>query len=298
MTRAHLIANPEARRVTPALSHVVRAALEAKYKLDTTQTHARDAGVDVARDAVASGAEVIVAFGGDGLINEVVNGIAGTGAALAIIPGGTMNVFARNLGIPNDPLEATDRLLHLPEGASARLVKVGLANDRYFTFACGCGFDAEAAGHVEEHRQTKRRFGEPYFYAAATATFLSSFISRDPFLHIEGDFDPIDGVLAIATNGGPYAYLARLSLKLGAGGEPGLLDLFALEKMEPRRLPMYALGAFVTGDFGAGSHNLRGLESFTVSSQSPFGVHVDGEPLAPATRVECRAAAAEIPVLV
>ena len=128
MLRAHLIMNPEARGVTPSLQHLMATALEARFKLGVTETHARDAGVDVARDAVDSGAELLIAFGGDGLVNEVVNGMAGSDATLAIIPGGTMNVFARNLGVPTNPTEAADHILRIAGDTEPRRMSLGLAN--------------------------------------------------------------------------------------------------------------------------------------------------------------------------
>src|SRR5712691_6005 len=196
MLRAHLIMNPEARGVTPSLQHLMTTALEARFRLKVTETHARDVGVEVARDAVDDGAELLIAFGGDGLVNEVVNGMAGSDATLAIIPGGTMNVFARNLGIPTNPADAADHILGHAGHIVPRRLPLGLANDRYFTFACGCGFDAEAAGRVEAHGGAKRRYGEPYFYAAALATFAASYATRQPFLTCEGEFGAEEVVLA------------------------------------------------------------------------------------------------------
>src|SRR5260370_26835575 len=100
MLRAHLIMNPEARGVTPSLQHLMATALEARFKLGVTETHARDAGVEVARRAVGSGAELLIAFGGDGLVNEVVNGMAGSDAPLGILPRGTLNIFPPAPGLP------------------------------------------------------------------------------------------------------------------------------------------------------------------------------------------------------
>src|SRR2546421_11965215 len=97
MLRAHLIMNPEARGVTPSLQHLMATALEARFKLGVTETHARDAGVEVARRAAGSGAELLIAFGGDGLVNEVVNGMAGGGAPPAVIPPGPTNGLAPQL---------------------------------------------------------------------------------------------------------------------------------------------------------------------------------------------------------
>src|SRR5207237_481444 len=96
-----------------------------------TETHARDAGVEVARRAAGSGAELLIAFGGDGLVNEVVNGMAGSDATLAIIPGGTMNVFARNLGLPTNPTQAADHILRIAGDTEEVVLAVGLVGDAY-----------------------------------------------------------------------------------------------------------------------------------------------------------------------
>src|SRR5260370_24391643 len=120
MLRAHLIMNPEARGVTPSLQHLMATALEARFELGVTETHARDAGVEVARRAVGSGAELLIAFGGDGLVNEVVNGMAGSDATLAIIPGGPMNVLPRNRRLPTPPPQAAHPTLTISRDATPR----------------------------------------------------------------------------------------------------------------------------------------------------------------------------------
>jgi len=297
MLRAHLIMNPEARGVTPSLQHLMATALEARFKLGVTETHARDAGVEVARDAVDSGAELLIAFGGDGLVNEVVNGMAGSDATLAIIPGGTMNVFARNLGIPTNPTEAADHILRIAD-AEPRRMSLGLANDRYFTFACGCGFDAEAAARVESHRSAKRRYGEPYFYAAALATFAASYALKKPFLTCEGEFGTEEVVLAVGLVGDAYAYLAGRPLRLSAAGPPdGGLGLFMVRRLSFVHLPRYAFGA-VTGRFGPGAVSLADLDEFIVSGDEAVAYHVDGETLEPASKVHVRPAPHVLSVLV
>ena len=298
MLRAHLIMNPEARGVTPSLQHLMATALEARFKLDVTETHARDAGVDVARDAVDSGAELLIAFGGDGLVNEVVNGMVGSDATLAIIPGGTMNVFARNLGVPTNPTEAADHILRIAGDIEPRRMSLGLANDRYFTFACGCGFDAEAAARVESHRSAKRRYGEPYFYAAALATFAASYALKKPFLTCEGEFGTEEVVLAVGLVGHAYAYLAGRPLRLSPNGPPdGGLGLFMVRRLSFIHLPRYAFGA-VTGRFGPGAVSLAELDEFIVSGDEAVAYHVDGETLEPASKVHVRPAPHTLSVLV
>lgn len=297
--RAQLIMNPEARGVRPHLQRIIHSALSSRFKLEATETRARDEAIDLAAVAVDSGAELVIAFGGDGLVNEVVNGVAGSDAAIAIIPGGTMNVFARNVGIPRDPLEATDLILARAGEVAPRTMSLGKANDRFFTFACGAGFDAEAAARVEAHRSTKRRFGEPYFYAAAMAVFLRTYFDRDPFLLVETASTKIDAVMAIGLTAGPYAYLAGRPVRLTEGVRSAdELDLFVLRKLTYGRVPTYGLGALVTGRFGKDSRALRDIGSYSVSAQAPFAVHVDGEPVEPVASLVVNGSAATIGVLV
>src|SRR5438128_369450 len=146
-----------------------------------------------------------------------------------------------------------------------RRMSLGLANDRYFTFACGCGFDAEAAARVESHRSAKRRYGEPYFYAAALATFAASYAVKKPFLTCEGEFGTEEVVLAVGLVGHAYAYLAGRPLRLSPNGPPdGGLGLFMVRRLSFVHLPRYAFGA-VTGRFGPGAVSLAELDEFSVS---------------------------------
>lgn len=209
-----------------------------------------------------------------------------------------MNVFARNLGLPKSVLDATDFLLERAGKVPPRTVELGGANGRLFTFACGCGFDADAASHVEMNRPTKWRFGEPYFFAAAFLTFAKTYIGRAPFLRCRGSFGETEGVAAIALNGGTYAYLAGRPLRLSKSRAPsGALDLFVLKKMAYHHLPAYAVGAFASGKYGPSAAAYQSLEEFEVIGNAPFPLHVDGEPLPPVARVEMRASAGTIPVL-
>lgn len=298
MLRAHLIMNPEARRVRPAVRRVVQAALEARFKLDATVTEARDAAIEVAAGAAEAGCDLVVAFGGDGLVNEVANGIAGTGVTLGVVPGGTMNVLARNLGIPRDPLEAADLILRKAGSDSPRQIRLGLANDRYFTFVCGCGFDADAAARAEDHKAGKRRFGELYFYGAALSTFFSSYLRREPHLRCEGGFPSAHGVLVIGLLARAYAYLAGRPVRLSRRPADGRLDLFILRRLRPFDLPRYALAAFATSDFGPEARVHESVEEYVVSADAPFPIQVDGEPLGSATRVHVRLSPHTLPVVV
>ena len=298
MQRAHLVVNPFARGVTAASTRAAARVLAEGFSLEVSETTSPLAGTAVARRAADRGAELVVAFGGDGLVNEVVNGLVGTGAALGVVPGGTMNVFARSLGLPRRPLEAARLLVSKAQSGAPLRVDLGRANDRYFTFACGLGFDAEAAARVNDHRRAKHRFGEPYFYAAALATLVRAYSVRAPFLRCEGDFAPRSGVMAIALIGRPYAYLAGRPVRLGASpGSGSGLSVFVVHDLRLWRVPEYAAGALLTGRFGRAAALLEDLAWLRVSADEPLPAHVDGERLPPSAAVEIEAVEAALEVV-
>lgn len=277
---AVLIVNPYAGRLRAAQREQVVEALRARFHLEGFSTTARDAAIGIARDAAESGAELVVAFGGDGHVNEVANGVAGTDSALAIVPGGTMNVFARALGVPMDPFEAVERL-HERIATPPQKVPLGKMDDRYFTFSAGCGFDAEAAERVERDLPAKRRFGELFFYWSAFRVLASTYRHRAASMtvHLGGTEVPV--AMAIACNSGPYAYLRGRSIHIAPHVRlDGDLDLFALKKMKIEALPLYAWRV-LSGDLIHHRDALyrSGLTSFEISADKDFHRHVDGEPL-------------------
>ncbi|MDQ4064432.1 MAG: hypothetical protein M3161_00100 [Actinomycetota bacterium] len=282
---AVLIVNPYAGRLAPADRERVVEALRARFKLEGFSTTARDAAIGIARDAAHSGAELVIAFGGDGHVNEVANGVAGTSATLGVVPGGTMNVFARSLGLPTDPFAAVDRL-HELVGAPPRKVPLGKMDERFFTFSAGCGFDAEAAELVERDLPSKRRFGELFFYWSAFRVLATSYRHRAATMTLRGSFGEERVAMAIGCNAGPYAYLAGRAIDLAPKVMlEGELDVFALKAMRVEALPIYAWRCLVSGDL---VHHRdvfyrSGLGGFEISADKPFHRHVDGEPLPPAT---------------
>lgn len=281
---AALIVNPNAGRLSDGARRGVVETLERRLGVVTHATTVRDAGIGLAQEAAASGAEVVIAFGGDGHVNEVLNGIAGTSATLGIIPGGTMNVFARVLGIPLDPFAAIDQLVQSLERAP-RSLPLGRMDDRYFAFSAGCGFDAEVAERVETYLRSKRRFGEIFFYWSAFRVLARSFNLRHPWLTLSGPFGRVPVAMAIACNAGPYAYLAGKPVDLApeARLDRGL-DIFSLTHMKLEALPLYMWRIAVSGDLVHHPDVFYAcdLTTFEVTSDRWFHRHVDGEPLSPA----------------
>jgi diacylglycerol kinase family enzyme len=279
-----LIVNPGAGRASTARRLEVVDEVRRRFRVDVYETPARGAGLEIAAQAAGARAAAVIAFGGDGLVNEVANAVAGTATALAIVPGGTMNVFARALGIPTDPAAALESLVARWE--TPRRVPLGRMDDRYFTFSAGCGFDAEAAGRVERDFRSKRTFGELFFYWSAVRVLAGTYRHRNPSMTLSGDFGEVPVAMAIGCNAGPYAYLGGRAVKLApAVTLDGGLDVFALRSMRIEALPFYAWRAVVSGDLvhHRDTFYASGLDRFEISGDTPFARHVDGEPLPPAT---------------
>jgi len=282
---AVLIVNRHAGRLSHTSREEVVACLGEHLSLDVVSTVGREDATAVASRAASDGARLVVAFGGDGHVNEVVNGLAGTASTLAIVPGGTMNVFARSLGIPRSPMDA---VAHLGRSVALlpRTVHLGKMDDRYFTFSAGCGFDAEVAALVDHDVPNKRRFGEIFFYWSALRVLAGAYRHRKASMMLSGPFGEEAVSMAIACNTGPYAYLLGRAVEIAPEVRlDGGLDVFALRRMRIEALPSYTLTTVVTGSISRHGDALyeRDLEGFTISSDRPFARHVDGEPVEPST---------------
>lgn len=283
---AVVIVNPNAGRLSESVRSEVLAALRARFTVEVFATTARDTGISIAQEVTEDADRLVIAFGGDGHVNEVVNGVAGTGSTLAIIPGGTMNVFARALGLPLDPFEAI-RYLENALGRAPRRVHLGKMDERYFTFSAGCGFDAEAAERVERYVPNKRRFGELFFYWSAFRVLAGSYRHRQPFMTLSGSFGSQRVAMAIACNAGPYAYLLDRPVAVAPRVRlEGGLDVFGLRTMKIEAFPMYAWRAAVSGDLVDHDEVVyeSDLDGFDLVGDKPFNRHVDGEPLPPRSK--------------
>src|SRR6476620_5597248 len=161
--RLLLVVNASASSVTARGRVVIQKALSADHSVTMAETKRRGHAMRLAQGAANDGIDVVVCLGGDGTLNEVANGVAGTATALAPLPGGSTNVFARTIGYPNDPIEATGVLVGALARRQIRRVGVGRVNGRAFLFHTGVGFDAAVVAAVEERGELKRWAGHPLF---------------------------------------------------------------------------------------------------------------------------------------
>src|SRR4051794_31074802 len=178
--RMLVVVNPYATSVSDQLKRLVVTALQGRYRVDAIDTEGRDHATELCRDAAEAGYDVVVAFGGDGTVNEAANGLAGTATALTCLPGGATNVYCRMLGIPNDIVDATEHLLRVADAWRPRRLDLGVVNGRRFLFSSGYGLDAAVVRQVDAHPRAKARLRHWYFAYAGLGTFAPGYVLWPP----------------------------------------------------------------------------------------------------------------------
>ena len=184
--RLLLIVNTSASSVTARARVVIHKALSADHDVVLKETNRRGHAARLAQGAAADGMDAVVVLGGDGTLNEAANGLAGSPTALAVLPGGSTNVFARTLGMANDPIEATSQLLSALNARSVERVGLGQLNSRYFLFHAGIGFDAAVVARVEKLAPLKRYAGPALFVMATLLTWATGYDRRRPAFSVQG----------------------------------------------------------------------------------------------------------------
>jgi diacylglycerol kinase family enzyme len=286
--RGLLIVNPQATTTTGNSADLAIRSLAGLVDLDVEHTRYRGHARELAE---AARGELVIVLGGDGAVNEAVNGImsrrtgtAGGGAApvLAIIPGGGANVFARALGLPVDAAAAIARIGAVLKSGRYQTIGLGLAGDRYFTFSAGLGLDAEAVGEVERLRASGRRESPALFAWAILRRHLAT-DRRIPALTLERDGQPAIGDLFMTaiTNRSPWTYIrGRAVVPVPNPDFNSGLDVLALRKLRATTI-VSAVGQMlaIRRRSPRGRHMLTvtGLETLTVRSVRPIAFQVDGD---------------------
>ncbi len=244
--RMLVIVNPYATTVSDRLRNLVVYALQGRYEVTAIDTESKDHATELCREAALEGYDVVVTFGGDGTVNEAVNGLVGSPTPLCPLPGGNTNVFCRMLGIPSEIVDATEHLLRLADDWRPRQVDLPRVNDRLFTFSSGLGLDATVVRRVDARPHLKARFGPWFFTSAAVASFLRDYLVRPPRLEVEAsDGRRTTGVTAIVQNADPYTYFKGRPVHLAEGAtlDGGTLSTVVLERATPLDVPTIAFRA-------------------------------------------------------
>ena len=237
--RMLVIVNPYATTVSDRLKNLVVYALRGSYHVDAIDTEARNHATELCREAAREGYDVVVAFGGDGTVNEAANGLAGSDTPLTCLPGGRTNVYCRMLGIPTDVVDATEHLLQIADDWSPRRLDIGYVNERQFLFSAGVGLDASVVERVDSHPRLKARLGEWYYTWTGIQTFNRRYLLKPPRFEVELGEERVQGVTAIIQNAAPYTYFGNRPVEIAEGAtlESGQLAGVVLKRSNPVEIP-------------------------------------------------------------
>lgn len=290
--RVLVVTNPRATAMSGRERDVLAHALASDAELDVAETANRGHAAALACRAMRGGVDAVVALGGDGTVNEVINGLLTDGVhdrvpALGIVPAGSTNVFVRALGLPHDRIEATGSLLEGLRAGTTRPVSMGLAStggdERYFCFAAGLGFDAAIVHGVERMRRKGKRSTHVLYSRVGVAEFFKA-DRRHPKLRVElPDGTRWDDIhFAIVANADPWTFVGNRPLR----PTPGVTFDSGLGVYARRR--MRTMGVLVSmarlagrrpkvGRFGA--YSTHDLDHITLVADEPMPFQVDGDAL-------------------
>jgi diacylglycerol kinase family enzyme len=293
--RALLVVNPKATTTSERSRDVLVRALRSQVDLSVEYTRRRGHAAVLTRAAAESGVDVVVTLGGDGTVNEAVNGLmtaadvlAGRTTApayrlpaLAVVPGGSTNVFARALGLPRDWIEGTGVILAGLRDGRHRVIGLGRADDRYFTFCAGMGLDAAVVRRVEQAR-LRGRTSTPALYVRSTIGQFFTDDRKTPPLSLERPGEPTENELGtvIIQNTAPWTYVGDRPINPNpeASFDRGL-DVLAM-----RRLYVGSTARTVT-QLASRKADPRGRQvlrlhdqaEFTVVANRPQAFQLDGD---------------------
>jgi diacylglycerol kinase family enzyme len=313
--RALLIVNPHATSTTRLRRDVIARALASAVELEIVETRYRGHATTLARGAAAEGYSLVLTLGGDGTVNEAVNGLLrgthvdgggqashgagsqhnGRAPALAPLPGGNANVFARSLGLPADPVDAAGQVVDALNAHRCRSVGLGLADDRYFAFNSGLGIDAEVVRAVEGRRAHGRSVSPALYLRMALRQFYRLTDRRHPSVMLEQSGGDRDGPLFWCTvsNSSPWTYLGRrpVSTNPQASFDSGL-DVFGMRTLSTAstlRTLRQMLVPRTEPPRGRGLVARHDLTELTLEADRPVAFQIDGEYVGERERVTFRA---------
>jgi YegS/Rv2252/BmrU family lipid kinase len=268
--RIFVVINPASGQPEPVLHTLNQVFHPAGVDWDVAVTKKYGDGMNYARQAAESGYEVVAAYGGDGTVMEVVNGLIGTGVPLAALPGGTGNVMSVELVIPQD-LAGAAELAISPE-KQIRPVDVGQCGEYHFLLRVYLGFDAQRIALTS--REMRDRYGKAAYLLAAIKAMPESKAVRYQ-LTIDGEQVEIEGFTLMLENAGSLG-MGDLSLAPDVSISDGQLDLFCMTSFDIKGLAAGA--ASITGrDYDENQFRHWQAREVTIASDPPQAVIGDGE---------------------
>ncbi|BCB87047.1 diacylglycerol/lipid kinase family protein [Phytohabitans suffuscus] len=285
--RALLVVNPKATTTSERVRDVLVRALRSEFDLAVERTRRRGHATTLAREAAAGGVDVVCTLGGDGTINEVVNGLM-TGApvetrpALAVVPGGSTNVFARALGLPKGWAEGASVILEALHAGRIRTIGLGRADDRYFTFCAGLGLDASVVRRVEQARLRGRTSTPALYMRSAVSQYFTAIDRRHPAISLEQPGEATEAELStvIIQNTAPWTFIGDRAINPNPGASFDLgLDVLALRRL---RVPsttrtVTQLLSRHSEPHGSQVIRLHDVSEFSLVAERPQAFQLDGD---------------------
>ncbi|HKY48404.1 MAG TPA: diacylglycerol kinase family protein [Acidimicrobiia bacterium] len=283
MQRLLLVANPSSSQFTGGGHRTVVRILQRRFDVETAWPQSTEHARALTAEATADGFEVVAAMGGDGVVHHVGHVLAGTETALAVIPTGTTNVYARLFGIPHKPVTAARLLIgaHLRRPTSV-LAMDGLQEQgevrRHALFAAGFGFDAAVVRAAEQEPYRKYHFGALHYARTAIGTLLRDYRKRRPHIRVSAGARAADAVAVLVQFQPVYTYFGRKGLRLSPE-PPDPMSALVVEALPARRLPRIISGLIGGADLDRlpGMQVWTGLESVAFEADPPVWGQADGE---------------------
>jgi diacylglycerol kinase family enzyme len=285
--RVLLLVNATASSVTARKRVILRKALSAHHEVEVAETSRRGHATRLAHAAANDGFDVVAVLAGDGTLNEAADGLAGSVTALAPLPGGSTNVYAKTLGVPHDLAHAASTLLASLERRSFHRIGLGVANGRRFLFHSGIGFDAAVIRRVERYGELKRYASHPIYVLAAFQTWFRHYDHSRPRFDIaigDGGGECIDRCyFAIVSKTSPYTFLGPRPIHVAPEANlDSALSLTAFQRFDAMTLIGGAASAMRSGKFlrrRSGVVHRAGLTDIRVQGLGLFPYQVDGDDL-------------------
>lgn len=288
-----MVVNPQATSTSPRVTDVIVQAFTSELQLQVEFTTHRGHGMELGRMARANNIDVVITLGGDGIVNEVINGLLEdganpTGPKLATVPGGSANVFARSIGLAVNPVEAAGQLLQALRTGTARTIGLGTVQVldeplvRWFATNAGMGLDAEVIAAMERDRRSGHAATPGRYLAITLQQYLTATDRRRPHLTLERPGGPpVTGVyLAIVQNTAPWTYIGSLPVNpCPAASFDAGLDLFALRSLSFASTAR-AAQRMLAGRRSGGSGSMvvwHDQAQLRVQADQPMALQVDGE---------------------
>lgn len=285
MDRIVVIANPSASQFTGGAHRTVMSVLGRTASVEAVWPETPADAELRAAQAAQTGADVIVAMGGDGVVHHVAQGVVDTDVALGIIPVGTTNVIARLLGIPSKPSKAARILAETEEArpigtARMTLRRGAIETTHHSVFACGFGLDAAVVLEAEKDPYRKYRFGSLHYARTAFGVALKDFPRRKPHVTVAiGDTEELASAALVQLRE-VYTYFGAIPLRVSPE-EPDPMTVLTIGRLRRRRIPRLVTTLFRNGDLGSIPEMtvFRHVKSIELIANPPVAAQADGESL-------------------